>query len=95
VGRCELRQPDGEEEVEAKLRGGVGRRHDNKGDGTTSWQTRGKQEGRHTRGKREGRHLRTRGGGVLRGHEEAAAQREALRQPAGGGSEVSSSSSAS
>jgi hypothetical protein len=40
VGRCELRQPDGEEEVEAKSRGGVG-------EGATTGATRqppGKQE---------------------------------------------------
>jgi len=44
VGSCELRQPDGEEEVEAKLRGGVG-------GGATTGATRqpaGKQEANGT-----------------------------------------------
>ena len=54
MGRCELRQPDGEEEVEAKSLGGVG------GGATTgvtrqpAGKKRGKREGRHTRGKRRG-----------------------------------------
>ena len=42
VGRCELRQPDGKEEVEAKLQGGVGG-----SGGTTTGATRqpaGKQQ---------------------------------------------------
>jgi len=78
VGRCELRQPDGEEEVEAKSLGGVG------GGATTgvtrqpAGKKRGKREGRHTRGIREGRRQRTRGGGAPRGREAAAAQREVL-----------------
>ena len=39
VGHCKLQRPDGEEEVEAKLQGGVNgrRRHDNRGNATTSW----------------------------------------------------------
>jgi len=52
-------------------------------------------KGEGTSVKWEGRHQRTRGGGAPRGRETAAAQREALRQPAGGGSRASSSSSAS
>ena len=62
---------------------------------TTSWQTRGKWEGRRTRGKREEMCQRTRGGGAPRGQEAAAARHEASRQPAGGASGASSSSSAS
>ena len=69
------------------------RQRDNRGDATISWQTRGKREGRCTRGKREGRRQRTRGGGVPRGREAAAARR-ASRQPAGGASGASSSFSA-
>ena len=78
-------------------RGKVARRRwrDNRGNATTSWQTRGKREGRRARGKREGRCQRTRGGGAPRGREAAAAQHEASRQPAGGASRASSSSSAS
>ncbi len=44
-------------------------RCNNRGNMTTSWQTRGQ---------REGRHLQTGGGGLLRGQEAAAAQQEAL-----------------
>ena len=69
------------------------RRRDNRGNATTSWQTRGKWEGRRTRGKREGRRQRTRGGGAPREQEAAAARREASRQTAGGASGASSSSS--
>ena len=70
-------------------------RRDNTGDMITSWQTRGKWEGRRTRGKQEEMCQWTRGGGVPRGREAAAAQLEASRQPAGGASGASSSSSAS
>ena len=56
-------------------------RRDNRGDTTTSWQNRGKREGRHIRGKREGRHQRTRGGGAPRGLEAAVARREASQKP--------------
>jgi hypothetical protein len=71
------------------------RRRDNRGDATTSWQTGGKRERRRTRGKREGRRQRTRGGGAPRGREAVAAQCEASRQPAGGASGASSSSTTS
>ena len=71
------------------------RRRDNRGDATTSWQTRGKREGRRTRGKWEGRRQQKRGGGAPIGREAVAARREASRQPAGGASGASSSSSAS
>jgi hypothetical protein len=72
VGRCELQQPDGKEEVEAKSRGGVG-------GGATTGATRqpaGKQEANGMGGiqdKREGRRQWTRGGGAPRGREAAAA----------------------
>jgi len=97
VGRWELRQPDGEEEVKAKSWGGVG------GGVTTgaTGQPAGKQEAngrggvKEANGKWEGRRQRTRGGGAPRGWEAAAARREALQQPAGGTSGASSSSSAS
>jgi hypothetical protein len=96
VGCCELRQPEGKEEIEAKSRGRVG-------GGATTGATRqpaGKQEANGRGGiqdKREGRRQRTRGGGAPRGRETVAAggTSEALRQPAGGASGVSSSSSAS
>ena len=65
VGHYKLRQPDGEEEVQAKSQG-------RGGDGATTatgvmQQPAGKQGangrgGRHSRGKREGRHQPTRGG---------------------------------
>jgi hypothetical protein len=44
------------------------RRHDNRGDRTTSWRTRGRWEGRRSQ---------TRGGGLSIGREAAAVQREA------------------
>ena len=69
-------------------------RRGNRGDVTTSWQTRGKRDGR-PRGKREGKCQWTKGGGAPRGREAAAAQREASQQPNGGTSRASSSSSAS
>ena len=68
-------------------------RRDNTGDMITSWQTRGKWEGRRTRGKWEGRHQQTRGSGAPRGQEAGAERCEALGQPAGGTRGASSSSS--
>ena len=75
VGPCKLRQPDGEDEVKAKLRGGGG------GGATTgaTQQPAGKQEVSRRGGVQE-----VNGRGGVRAREVAAARREALRQPAGG-----------
>ncbi len=92
VGRCKLRQPDGKEEVKAKLQGG--------GDGRAATgatrQPDGKQEANGRGGVQDAN-----GRGGVSGQEAAerlekkpaAAHRKASPQPAGGASGASSSSS--
>ena len=69
VGRCKLRQPDGEEEVEAQSRGGGG-------SGVTTGvmqQPAGKQEANMRGGMQEANNHRTKGGRAPRGQEAAVA----------------------